>query len=152
MKAGLRLAVSSSVAEQVRDHLARCDDGFTPSLSSRVDIAEYARKLHERSSRFEAWEGDSLVGLVAIYLDSSTGTAHISNVSVESRHAGKGLGSRLLADAIGFARERHIVQISLEVARDAAAAIRLYARHGFEACGSGDPILKMRLCVREHRA
>ncbi len=150
MNPAIAFAESRATTDQIRAHLARCDDEFTPPLSSRVDIAAYAGKLHDRSFRFEAWEGDSLVGLVAIYLDGPVGVAHISNVSVEPRHGCTGIGSRLLGDAIRFARERHAVRVSLEVACD-TAAIRLYTRHGFATCDPTGPILKMHLDLSEHR-
>ena len=145
MNAPTRFTAASSSAEQIRDHLVRCDPAFSPPLSSRVDIGEYARKLRDKSCTFEAWAGESLVGLVAMYIDQQAGSAYISNVSVEPRHGGSGIGSRLLANAIDFARGRQVVQISLQVSRQAAPALALYASHGFNASGGDGANLEMRL-------
>lgn len=147
----LRYAAGSSTTDRIHEHLLRCDGDFHPPLSARVDIAAYARKLHDRAFTFEAWEGDVLIGLVAIYVDKPAATAHVSNVSVEARHARRGIGSRLLADAIAFARERRVGQISLEVARDATAAVGLYAKHGFKVLDTAAPVVKMRLSMQGNR-
>ncbi len=47
----------------------------------------------------------------------------------------RGLGARLLADALATAGHRGAVRMVLEVRRDNAAAQRLYAAAGFEAVG-----------------
>lgn len=147
----MRYSTCSSKSEQIREHLLRCDGEFHPPLSARVAIADYARKLHDRATTFEAWEGDNLVGLVALYVDEPGALAYLSNVSVEAAHARRGIASRLLDDAIEFARDRLIRQISLEVAHHATNALGLYAKFGFEVFDATTPVVKMRLCLRGNR-
>ena len=151
MSAALKFTSRASGPAQIEGHLLRCEDSFVPPLSARVDIGEYARKLHEHALTFEAWDGDRLVGLVAMYIDAASNSAFVSNVSVEPTHAGAGTGSRLLADAIGFARRREVLRISLEVSPAAAGAIRLYARHGFLVAHRDHAVLRMQLDFHGNR-
>ena len=45
-------------------HLNSCNNDFIPSLDSKVDINDYAKKLFLYSVTFEAWEGELLAGLI----------------------------------------------------------------------------------------
>ena len=151
MTDGPKFAASSCSAAQIAKHLVRCDNAFVPPLSSRTDIAEYAAKLRDRAFTFEAWQADVLVGLVGMYMDVAAGTAFISNVSVDPLHVGEGTGSRLLAEALAFARRSGVVRVSLEVSRGAAGAIRLYARHGFVVARADAQALGMQLDIQRNR-
>ena len=49
------------------DHLKRCESNFLPSLGSRVEIDAYAKKMAVSADLFEAWMGEDLIGLIAVY-------------------------------------------------------------------------------------
>ena len=51
---------------QIAEHLLCCDPDFVPKLSERVDIPDYAEKIVNKATRFEAWSNGTLVGLVAL--------------------------------------------------------------------------------------
>lgn len=123
--------------QQIAGHLRLCDGQFTPSLSSRVDIAEYAGRLAAKSLRFEAWSQDDLVGLVAAYADDPEDhTAFITNVSVLGAWTRRGIGRRLLENCISHVRRQGRHALRLEVSYGQSAAIRLYESLGFE-CSVG---------------
>lgn len=117
-------------AAQLLEHLQACDASFVPPLSSRVDLAAYAAKLHARARRVEFWDAERLVGLVALYADNATG--FISNVSVLPEAQGRGLAGQLLKATLDLGRELKLQGIALEVHADNAAALALYRRQGFE--------------------
>lgn len=123
---------SATVAEVSR-HLRACDADFDPPLSDRVDLDAYAAKLCARATRLEAFADGRLIGLVAAYLDPPRG--FVTNVSVERRFRGAGVGDRLLTAAIDAAREAGLPEIALE-ARGANAAT-FYRRYGFSGAGEG---------------
>ena len=80
----VRYAVANASREELSAHLVRCDPHFVPRLSERLDIVSYAQKIHEKAVTFEAWNGGSLVGLVAAYMNDPDGReAYVTNVSVE---------------------------------------------------------------------
>jgi hypothetical protein len=93
----------TATTHDVLAHLTRCDADFTPPLSARLDLGDYAAKLAERAACFEAWDGDQLVGLVAAYV----------------------------ADCIDRARGSGAATLTLEVATADRAAGRFYEKLGF---------------------
>lgn len=129
-----QLHLNRASEAEIFSHLARCDDRFVPRLSARVDLAAYAHRLHVRASRFEAWAGGDLVGLIAAYFDDEGGVAFISNVSVDECFLGKGIASALLARTIAHAGSAGCLQVRLRVGAGGAEARRLYEKHGFRAC------------------
>ncbi len=130
-------ATNRAGAEEIGRHLRRCDAQFVPVLSGRVDIAPYAEKIAAHAMRFEAWAGDELIGLVAAYCnDAERRRSHITSVSVLEEYSGRGIASRLLRDCIEYAKLEGLAKISLEVAAEHRAAVRLYERCGFSAAGT----------------
>ena len=125
-------ARNMATEDQVAEHLRTCDSDFVPPLSERVDIAEYARKIHEFAERFEAWSLGFLVGLVAVYSgNDQDGACFITDVSVVPRFKHKGIASQLLRDSIEYVRSMGIGEVRLEVAVENHAAISLYEKFGF---------------------
>ena len=127
----LRYRRDTATTDDVRAHLTRCDADFTPPLSARLDLSDYAAKLAERAARFEAWDGGRLVGLVAAYVTPGAPEAFISNVSVDSELRGRGVAAALVADCIDRARGAGAATLTLEVATADRAAGRFYEKLGF---------------------
>ena len=121
----------TATAADVLAHLTRCDADFTPPLSARLDLGDYAAKLAKRAARFEAWDGGQLVGLVAAYVTPGAREAFISNVSVVSELRGHGAAAALVADCIDRARESGAATLTLEVATADRGAGRFYEKLGF---------------------
>lgn len=138
---------------EIAEHLSRCDANFVPPLSARVEIGEYAKKLASKAVRFEAWSGDTLVGLVAAYCnDQERRIAYISSVSVLKEWMGKGIAARLTSLCIAHAKASGMRQISLEVADDNKPAIKLYEKNGFVAGKAIAPFVTMNLYFRERES
>jgi ribosomal protein S18 acetylase RimI-like enzyme len=121
----------TATAADVLAHLTRCDADFTPPLSARLDLGDYAAKLAERAARFEAWDGGQLMGLVAAYVTPGAPDAFISNVSVVSELRGQGTATALVGDCIDRARGLGASTLTLEVATADRAARRFYEKLGF---------------------
>ena len=126
-----RFCIDESTEKDIRAHLLCCDAQFSPPLSRRVDIEEYSRKIRERGLTFEAWNGDTLVGLVAAYLDIPDRRCFITDVSVREEFTGKGIAESLMNECLGYARHSSISSIALEVSPDSRPAIKLYEKLGF---------------------
>jgi len=142
----------SASAEQVAQLLRACDAGFVPPLSARVDIDAYAAKLAAQATLVEAWDGDVLAGLVAIYCNNhDTGIAYVSNVSVAPAHTRRGIAGRLLREALARARAAGMHGAALAVHGANAAALALYRQHGFVPAGESGLELHMELAfTSEH--
>jgi ribosomal-protein-alanine N-acetyltransferase len=124
--------IGSASADVIRAHLDACDADFLPPLSTRVDIAEYSRKLRARSVTFEAWSGDTLAGLVAVYLNPDSGSCFVSDVSVRREFARQGIGGELVRRCVDHAASVGLRTASLSVHSGNKRAIRLYERAGFD--------------------
>lgn len=97
-------------------------------------MADYAKKLFEKSVTFEAWSESDLIGLIAAYLDDEK-QGFISNVSISGEHMKKGIAKTLIQHCINTAISKRISALSLEVSHDNNTAISLYKNLGFENTG-----------------
>lgn len=151
MEAGLELRLNTGTAKQVVGHLVLCDVQFVYFLRGRVDIPTYAAKIAALADRFEAWSGDTLVGLVAAYFDGQTARAYVTNVSVLPAWCGRGVASELLRRCVSHARDMRMQEIALHVDRHNAAAIALYERIGFKHGDGKEPRQSMALQIGSTR-
>ena len=144
MKGAISLTRNVASSAQIQGHLDQCDAHFSPRLSGRVNLLEYAEKLALHSERFEAWADSALVGLVAIYVnDKKTQLAHVSNVSVAPEWQGRQIAQNLISSAIQYARSLHFSLIRLTVDERSKNAVHLYTKIGFTVFESNGSLLLM---------
>ncbi len=149
MSAAVKYFLDKATKAEIVGHLLRCDADFVPPLSGRVEIEGYSQKIASKATRFEAWSGDTLVGLVAAYCnDQEKCIAYITSVSVLKEWAGKGIAARLISQCIEHAKASGMRQISLEVAEDNMPAIKLYEKYGFVAGKANTPFATMNLYLK----
>ena len=87
MSGPIEYSLNQATEEEIANHLSRCDADFVPPLSGRVEISSYAHKIAGNATRFEAWAGGALVGLVAAYCnDSERRSAYITTVKIGRAH------------------------------------------------------------------
>jgi hypothetical protein len=146
MSESIKYGLNKASAAQIVWHLSQCDDGFVPPLSHRVEINDYAEKIVSKTTRFEAWSGDKLVGLLAVYCnDLERCIAFITSVSVLNECKGGGIALDLMQRCIAHVKVLGMRQISLEVARDNLPAIGLYVKSGFVTDGMNSSVVAMNL-------
>jgi ribosomal protein S18 acetylase RimI-like enzyme len=146
MNPDIGYAQNCSNALDIEHHLQVCDSHFLPPLSTRVDIAAYAGKLAGHAVRYEAWSGNTLAGLVAVYRNDN-GIAFITNVSVLPAWHGHGLARRLLERCIQEMTHLGMKHIDLEVSCGNIAAINLYQKLGFMTRTAHGDAVHMRLAI-----
>jgi len=131
--------------EQIAEHLSRCDESFVPPLSGRVEIADYAHKIADMATRFEAWDG-ALVGLLAVYCnDHERGVAYVTSVSVLQQWRSRGIAASLVDRCIAHAKAAGFERVELEVDAENASAVRLYEQKGFSIDAVHGRAVSMRL-------
>lgn len=136
MSGGIEYRMNHASVDAIHAHLSRCDADFVPRLSTRVELNGYAKKIAASATRFEAWSGDELVGLAAVYCnDLEQRIGYITSVSVLAASAGKGIATRLTSQCVEHARRSGMRQVSLEVASDNLPALKLYEKLGFRSGG-----------------
>lgn len=128
---------NASNAAQITGHFQNCDPDFYHTLSSKMDINNYAAKLENKALRFEAWDGDNLVALAAIYINEND-FSFITDISVSKTHTERGLASRLMQQAIEAAKSLHSTGLKLEVAKNNAAALNFYRKFEFISYDEND--------------
>jgi len=141
------LSNKASEAEII-EHLSLCEFDFVPPLRGRVEITDYAKKIASKATRFEAWSGGTLLGMVAAYCnDQEKRIVYITSVSVLKEWIGKGIAARLMTQCIKYAKASGMGQINLEVACDNAPAIKLYEKIGFIVSKANAPFVGMNLTL-----
>ena len=127
-----------------------CEQDFLPPLSTRVNVSEYAERLHNSAARYEAWTRGDLVGLVATYQnDPNKECAFISSVSVVKLWQGKGISSRLLEQCIQEVTRLQFAQLALEVNKRQLLAISMYEKRGFKELEATSETIKMQLALNQ---
>jgi ribosomal protein S18 acetylase RimI-like enzyme len=114
-------------------YLESVDDLFSVPLSSRVDLQSYSMKLLDHGIVYVAIRDDGrIAGLVGFYAnDSEGGTAYLSLIVVSRDAQGRGVGTRLIAEAMSTAAKLGMQRMRLEVQRANTRAQAFYARLGF---------------------
>lgn len=118
---------------QLLDFLRKIDKDFPIHLSQKVDLEEYARKLHTKATLCTRLENDKIVGAVAGYTDNlELNIAYISLVGVctEARHSG--IASQLVREFAEICVAKKIDGVHLYTDVRNTAAIRMYMKLGFE--------------------
>jgi ribosomal protein S18 acetylase RimI-like enzyme len=149
---GIEFREGTATKEDIQAHLERCDRDFSPSLSLKVNIEEYSRKIRARANTFEAWSGNALVGLVAAYMnDPGTRTGFITSVSVAKEFMGRGIASALLEHCLNRSRQEGMKAVRLEVSLESREAIHLYKNFGFSEIVRKGETVSMKLEISEKR-
>ena len=118
-------------------------DSFTSTFEERAgkNIEWWTRRLQDPTSvTLGAFDlGDALIGSVRLEAYQRMRERHkieLSAMYVMKDYAGKGVGRRLLDEALSEARKLNGIEIiNLTVTADNLAAVRLYSKTGFQSFG-----------------
>lgn len=144
MNAAIAYSTDTASLENIVDHLREADTDFSPTLSSRTDIEDYATKLKHHARLCEAWSDGALVGLVAGYCnDWESRTGFVTNVSVLRRCLRRGVGEQLVRQFLVLAQGAGMLRICLDVSTSQMPARQLYHKLGFKSEYSSGSIVRM---------
>lgn len=149
MNGRLLYAIDTADVSQILRHFHSCDQDFITSLTSRVELVDYACKIINCATRYEAWYDQDLVGLVAVYLNDKSITVFITSISVKSCFKRMGIGSNLLNMCLTDAAEKKIYKIQLEVEKKNTNAIAFYKTIGFNVCSINQNSTMMSLQLKD---
>lgn len=128
---------------EIFNYLIENQDIFIPRLDTRLNIAEYALKLHMYARHFCAFNNEKLVGLIACYYnDHLSRTGFISSVSVNKKYQGLGIMTNLLDLVIDYGKKNNFEKLKLEVRLENNSVTAIYKKVGFyEVTGSKSCVL-----------
>lgn len=134
----------------INAHLLRCDNLFSPNLSSYVNIEEYALKLYDHARRIEIWKDDILCGLLAFYTNREKQSVYITNLSLEKNLLGLGLGGVLIDNCY---KELSIINNSnsfeLKVHKKNEQALNFYKKHRFKIKSYSDDFVELERSIEQ---
>ena len=111
-------------------------NGFIRSETVEHGAGEYRRRFRAEASRevhLLALDGERLVGYVTVQREQHPVTRHVGSlaIAVAASDRGRGIGRRLMEEAVAWSRAAGIEKLVLSVYPHNEAAIRLYERFGF---------------------
>jgi ribosomal protein S18 acetylase RimI-like enzyme len=104
-------------------------------VEARFTPADWRRRLRDHA-QFVVILGGEPVGMVAVYQESAE-AAYVYSLWLDPGARGHGLGRRLVAAALDWARRRGVRAATLRMAPDNAAARRVYENLGFTEVPTG---------------
>lgn len=117
---------------EISIYLSENDQIFVPSLSSRLDIKNFAVKLNNYAVHFCAIEKERIVGFLGCYFnDPLKKVGFISTFSVVNEIQRKGVAKKLLVASMEYGIKNGFEEIRLKVFISNLAALRFYTGSGF---------------------
>lgn len=95
---------------------------------------EMVKEYLHRGSCFVAEEEKQVIG-VYVLLPTRPGTAEIVNVAVAETHQGRGIGKKMVMDAIQRAKENNYKTIEIGTGNSSIGQLALYQKCGFRISG-----------------
>jgi RimJ/RimL family protein N-acetyltransferase len=127
-----------ALAEQV----AREEGGWILTTDAWRSVGEERRYLraarrHPDAAVFVAEVDGGVVARLSVGRDPHPSSRHVADlgIMVAASHRGRGIGKRLLEEAVGWARSCGILKLELHVFPWNEPALRLYESFGFEREG-----------------
>lgn len=112
--------------KQINSHLLSVSNLFIPSLSSYVNIEKYSSKLINNANRFEVFDNDKLIALLAFYEKSDE--IFVTNLSVCKTQLNNGIAKSLIFELFDYSKTKFI---RLEVFKLNKKAIKFYLLNDF---------------------
>ena len=137
MASGLTIRVDDLHGPEIAALLTRhLDHMYSITPAGSVYALDLDRLRVPEITFWSAWDGDALVGCVALK-DLGGGEGEIKSMHTLAERRGQGIGRALVAHLIAQARARGLARLSLETGHTEhfRAAQNLYASFGFVPCG-----------------
>jgi ribosomal-protein-alanine N-acetyltransferase len=109
------------------------DQNFKPPLSTQVNIAQWLKKVLKHGMILVSGERHDLKGVVAFYCNKKGDRqAFITYLGVANGARRRGLGRRLIEEALRVCRHEGMRLVLVTAGADNSAAISLYRKIGFK--------------------
>lgn len=120
-------------SNKIEKYLKNNANIFVPSLSSRVNINLFSKKIFKNATQFWVFNKKEIIGFAAVYLnDKICNKAYITSISLIDSYQGKGIGEKILCEIFNYSRDKNFKTISLEVNKQNIKAKFFYFKMGFK--------------------
>lgn len=114
------------------EFLNKIDQEIPLSISTKIPIEKYIRKILNNGIMLIAMHEDNLLGLCGFYCnDYKSNIAFLTIIGVSPSCRGNSIASSLLKEAIASSRTHGMQTMRLETSPDNATARSFYKKHGF---------------------
>ncbi|HGY2267681.1 GNAT family N-acetyltransferase [Morganella morganii] len=114
---------------EILDFMITIDNYFTPPLSTRLHLPDFADKLYRNANLTCNKFNGMLISLSAIYVNKNE--SFLTLLAVHNNFRGKNIASQLLSYNINTLIELNIPSIKLEVYKNNTKAISFYEKFNF---------------------
>ncbi len=98
-----------------------------------VDIKEIALKFLKYATIAVTYKDNEIIGFISFYCnDKQNKVAYISMIAVLPEHRQKGIGNKLIEEALEYCRKNEMKCIRLEVRKKNINVLDFYKKLGFE--------------------
>ena len=131
--------------DEIADIVKKVDESFSPPLSSKVNLDDYARKLYEHAHLIAAIVDHTLAGFCAFYdNDVINKKAFLTFIYTDTVYQKMGIGTGLINEMISILKQKQIIELNLEVFISNKIAISLYRKFNFETTRTTEDLLCMK--------
>lgn len=106
------------------------DTMFSPSLSSHINLSEFAEKLARNAFFILCRNSQEVMGYIAFYENKDTRICYIPSICVKDTYRSNGIASQMM-DYLTSRLHSDINTIALEVRKNNDSAICFYQKQGF---------------------
>ncbi len=122
--------------ERVLNFINSVEKNFPASLSERIDIGIFTKKILNRAIILQALIDDEIIGLSSFYAnDLENMKSYLTFIAVKSEYMNMGIAYRLIDEMLLILRKRGIVTVEAITDSGNIAARGLYEKMGFRLIG-----------------
>ena len=121
--------ITRALLENLNDIMKIENDCFGSDAFSRYQIAYLI--THSKGMFLIARHDGEIAGYISFITSRRHNTGRIYSIAVSPNHRGTGIADALMDESIGYALEKKLRAIFLEVRTDNTTAIKLYEKKGF---------------------
>lgn len=145
----VKYQINTANYDTIFEHLTLCSSSFNPPLETYVDIKNYARKILNFATIFEAIHEGKLVGLAAAYFNNhESKTSFLTNLSLLENYQGKSIASKLMREVFFYGRENGFTRIDLKAKIANQHAVSFYKKLGFIETGFDQDCFAMSIWLK----
>lgn len=117
--------------ENFHDFVMNSDNLFCPSLSSRVDLETYIKKMYDNGTKQIYIENGAIIGLSVSYINKAPNYSFGTYLLILPEYEGYGLGLAMVKNNLKYAKEIGCKEYRLRIRASNKMLYKFYKSMGF---------------------